>query len=440
MTHPHERLEKNLRKAAQGALSADERERMRSMLLEYASMKPVRAAIAPRSAVLPRFYLAMRIGFVAMLVLAVGSSSVAYAAEGTLPGDLLYPVKVDVTEPIRTALQTTPAEKATWEMTLATRRIDEATALAAKGALSTSTETSLAARFEANAAAADAAEAEVGTSSPDEAGVARATFAVRLSAYRDVLARLDAERHATSTESFQAALDAHIASRGASVLRTGAPAVSLAASSFSEASSTPSRADISKIRIAVNASLDRSAELLGALSGKLASSTSVAARDEYARVAALASQGNDLEAQGDDSRALSAYQDSLSTAARLEIFARAAAAYHVDVFSASGEGTSSSSRGENHASRARVPDSYTRTRNPATSTPAATTHSATSSSVSTSSATTNASSAPSLIVSPPAIPAPAPSSSQTQDSDAPSVLGVPVPVPASVPPVPKVTL
>jgi hypothetical protein len=431
MTHPHlSKLEKSIAKAAADTLSPEERVRMRSMLAEYAAMKPVRLLHSSASggrANSSLFFIA-RYAFALLLVLAVGSGSVAYAAEGTLPGDLLYPVKVDVTEPIRTALQTTPAEEASWQMTLAARRIDEAATLAARGALSTSTEASLAARFEASASAADTAVATIATSSPDEAGIARATFAVRLSAYRDVLEKLDAERHASSTAPLQAALGARIAVNTAAggaarpVLFAAAIATSSAASS-----TPPSKADLSRISFAVNASLEASADLLGALTQKLSSSTSAAARDEYARIAALASRGKDLEAKGDDSGALLAYQDSLSSAARLEVFTRAAASYHVDAFSSSALPQGGSSK--EHAAmpvRALVPATLAPSVHPASA--------ASTSASSTVSATTSASIAPPSSAPAPVLTVPAPSSSQTHEDEGGSVLGVPGTVPVSVPP------
>lgn len=433
MTHsPHTRFENHIAKAAEGALSADERAHMRFVVKEYAAMKPVRVPIEREThALWTGFARYARYAFAFLLVLALGSGSAAYAAEGALPGDTLYPVKVGVTEPIRTALQATPAEKASWEMTLATRRIDEATALAAKGSLSTSTEAVLAARFEASATAADEAVAEVGTSSPDEASVARATFTVRLAAYRAVLARLDAEHRASSTDAFQAALGARIAldtsapSRPAVFSTKMAPALAAPSSS---ASSSSSKADLSKISVAVNASLDRSAALLDSLTRKLTASTSAAAKDEFARVTALASRGKDLEDQGDDSGALLAYQDSLSGAARLEVFAHAAMTYNVDAFP-SNESSSSQMQdpgGDVHATAAPVRALVPVHQAMPSTTPVSATSTA-------SSSTSGASS----VRSPPVIPVPLPSSSQTQGGGSSSVFGVPTP-PVPTPSVPGV--
>ena len=50
----------------------------------------------------------------------------AYADEGSVPGDLLYPIKTHITEPFHAALAVTDEAKAQWEATKAMRRLDEA--------------------------------------------------------------------------------------------------------------------------------------------------------------------------------------------------------------------------------------------------------------------------------------------------------------------------
>lgn len=73
------------------------------------------------------------------LVLVIGGTS--YMAEKSLPGDILYPFKVNINEPIYGSLLKTPEEKAAWNSDTFIRRIEEAEALARTGKL---TESSLA--------------------------------------------------------------------------------------------------------------------------------------------------------------------------------------------------------------------------------------------------------------------------------------------------------
>jgi hypothetical protein len=66
------------------------------------------------------------------LVLGTG---IAYGAEGALPGDLLYPIKIHLSEPIRGAFKA-PSEKTNWESEKFDRRINEAEKLVSKDKLS----------------------------------------------------------------------------------------------------------------------------------------------------------------------------------------------------------------------------------------------------------------------------------------------------------------
>lgn len=61
----------------------------------------------------------------AALILILASTGVSFAAEGTLPGDLLYPVKVNVNEEVRGALTTSNTAKMNWEKERVVRRVEE---------------------------------------------------------------------------------------------------------------------------------------------------------------------------------------------------------------------------------------------------------------------------------------------------------------------------
>jgi len=68
--------------------------------------------------------------FLAGSLLLTGAG-VSYAAEGSLPGDALYPVKVGVNEAVRGVLAVSPRAKAAWTATRVERRLDEIETLAA---------------------------------------------------------------------------------------------------------------------------------------------------------------------------------------------------------------------------------------------------------------------------------------------------------------------
>ncbi|ALM10390.1 MAG TPA: hypothetical protein DEB30_01735 [Candidatus Peribacter riflensis] len=64
----------------------------------------------------------------ACIVLLAGGG-MAYAAEGSMPGDLLYPIKVHITEPVISGLSITSARRAQWTIRTIERRLDEANTL-----------------------------------------------------------------------------------------------------------------------------------------------------------------------------------------------------------------------------------------------------------------------------------------------------------------------
>ncbi|HEV7702432.1 MAG TPA: DUF5667 domain-containing protein [Candidatus Paceibacterota bacterium] len=67
-------------------------------------------------------------------------SGAIFASAGSLPGSILYPLKVKVVEPARGAFITSPIAKVEYENDLATKRLVEAEILAYDGKLDTSTE------------------------------------------------------------------------------------------------------------------------------------------------------------------------------------------------------------------------------------------------------------------------------------------------------------
>lgn len=88
--------------------------------------------------------------FIPVVVLAslLVGGTVSYAAERTLPGDVLYPVKIHVNERVRTSLAVSAKAKAEISATLAERRLDEAAALQSEGRLDAEARTELRQRFD----------------------------------------------------------------------------------------------------------------------------------------------------------------------------------------------------------------------------------------------------------------------------------------------------
>lgn len=73
----------------------------------------------------------------ALLLLATGGTSLA--AEGALPGDLLYPIKIGVNEQVRGLTAVTPEAKAKFALEITDRRLKEVALLSSKGLLNAET-------------------------------------------------------------------------------------------------------------------------------------------------------------------------------------------------------------------------------------------------------------------------------------------------------------
>jgi hypothetical protein len=111
---------------------------------------------------------------IAALVLIGGGTS--FAAQGTLPGDLLYPVKVSVTEKVLGAVQLTPDAQAEYAAELATRRLDEAAKLAERGSIPDELEEEIVERFAEQASRANTALTAVRTKDVERAARIAAVF------------------------------------------------------------------------------------------------------------------------------------------------------------------------------------------------------------------------------------------------------------------------
>lgn len=118
------------------------------------------------------------------------SGTTAAAAQGALPGDVLYPVKLSINEAVEVALATTPVAKAEVSAKLAVRRVEEAEVLAARGELTQETGEKLAVSFEAHAQSASELTEKVEAQDPAAAESLRTNLGSSLSAHGEILAML----------------------------------------------------------------------------------------------------------------------------------------------------------------------------------------------------------------------------------------------------------
>lgn len=191
------------------SLSEYERSVSRESLKLFMAEHPARAPIAIRafSEMRETFSSFQSISFIRFqpaavalvlaLFLGVGTS---YAAEGTLPGDALYPVKIHVNEPVQGALAVSTEAKADWNVSLATRRLEEAETLGREGRLTPEVQAGLVAQFESSADNFDANVRTLAsaTGSPAVVAAAASNLEVSLQAHEVILTKV-ADSAATTT-------------------------------------------------------------------------------------------------------------------------------------------------------------------------------------------------------------------------------------------------
>lgn len=159
----NEETEKKLRElverenASGVVLSSKEKEEMRGRIHDAILASPVRNAEGQRPQ-LQRSFLSqinniflrpMTAAIVLALTVAIGGGG-AFAAEQSLPGDLLYPVKVNVNEEVKGAVSFSDEARAEWATRRAERRLEEAEGLTVQSRIDSDTSAQLEARLQAH--------------------------------------------------------------------------------------------------------------------------------------------------------------------------------------------------------------------------------------------------------------------------------------------------
>lgn len=126
-------------------------------------------------------------------VLIAFSGGTAAAAENTVPGDLLYPIKTKINEEVRSALALTSEAKINWENRRAERRLEETEKLAAENKLTTTTAAMLTTKFQEFATRADDRLEKLqasGKLTDEQVEKIKENFEVAVKAYEEVLTRI----------------------------------------------------------------------------------------------------------------------------------------------------------------------------------------------------------------------------------------------------------
>lgn len=174
-------------------MNEKDKKEIRNFLIETMRTGDVRAAIPAGQGMWSAkthysFYSFLRpmpIAFI--LVLLVGGSGVSYAAEGSLPGEVLYPVKVHVNESVRGWVSVSEEAKADWEARRALRRLEEAEKLAVAARLNEETRVQIEANFERHANKVEERIEKFEERDTEKAAEVTAHFEVSLNAHARIL-------------------------------------------------------------------------------------------------------------------------------------------------------------------------------------------------------------------------------------------------------------
>ncbi|MEM9337043.1 MAG: hypothetical protein AAGA35_04275 [Patescibacteria group bacterium] len=172
-------------------LRASERADLRERLVSYMeyhplpeSMKQQKQAVAPQLvteayrtiSLTASVYFRGAVGAIVLFVV-VG---VPLIAERSLPGDVLYPIKVQFNEEVRSTLTLSPYQKVEWETERLGRRIAEARLLASEGKLTEEFEAEVAEAVKAHSDAAQESIEEIRETDAEEAAIAEIAFSSAL--------------------------------------------------------------------------------------------------------------------------------------------------------------------------------------------------------------------------------------------------------------------
>ena len=185
-------------------LTREEKQFMQNSLVSFMQSRPVRddrsaRQLWQRSSVQSFYsFIFKPMPIIIAIVLLLGGGT-AYAAEHSLPNQILYPVKIHINEEVRGFLALTPQAKADLDAHLAEVRLQEEETLAAQGQLTTSTKAQVEANFKAHAdrVAARIADFKAKGNIKDVDAIV-AHFETSLLAHEAILAKF-AEHFSTST-------------------------------------------------------------------------------------------------------------------------------------------------------------------------------------------------------------------------------------------------
>lgn len=187
-------------------LSPEEKTTVRGVLQVFVSEHPVHRASAVRELPQPRYtgyrtrtILAllnnsyMKPMAISLIIALLIGGSTSYAAESSLPGDLLFPVKVEINERFRTWAALSPESKVEWQARVAERRLEEAVTLTAQNRMTADVRAKIEANFEKNAERVQKHIASLEIKASEAVVDISSRFETSLSAHAAILEQVPAE-------------------------------------------------------------------------------------------------------------------------------------------------------------------------------------------------------------------------------------------------------
>jgi hypothetical protein len=150
----------------------------------------------------PVFALALML----VLVTAFGSAT-TFAAEGSLPGDPLYLLKVNVIEPVRGLLAVSTEAKTAWRVSVAEARLNEVEALASTQRLTIDEGKRSRERFDSSLQAVQSNIEKLSHENPEKASAINASFTASLNAHKENLDTIAIAASSTNTIEVRAFAD-----------------------------------------------------------------------------------------------------------------------------------------------------------------------------------------------------------------------------------------
>lgn len=346
-------------------LSSDEKLLMREKIERYMELVPLKQTAPTTSSVfIPSFSFIKHFSvsnfsafararfvpaaLIAGLVIST-SAGVSYAAESALPGDVLYPVKVNVNEPVGGAFLFSQQERISWLAHLAERRLEEASILTAQGRLDSAKSQEVTTRFGAHTAEIKARTEELEANDPASAAEASAEVATTLEAHEAILARLAVEKDTPAPQT--AALVGQVRSAakalarisedaeqkafstGSTVFTTaqdGNNATSVAATTSQKAGVSFKEEMVMRMRATARESLDQAYALLGHIENQ-GSESAVRTKTHIDATEASFNEGQEQLAQGEYDKAYRAFKDVTADARTVSRLLDAEALFQIEI-------------------------------------------------------------------------------------------------------------